>query len=85
LAEFKTDGNGNVILKPMTGWEMRHIAGMLMIVGIEYADNQDELERGVSQTIPLVLQPALALDFAEALKREARKLLDAPSTGTALQ
>jgi hypothetical protein len=85
LAEFKTDGNGNVILKPMTGWEMRHIAGMLMIVGIEYADNQDELERGVSQTIPLVLQPALALDFAEALKREARKLLDAPPTGTALQ
>lgn len=85
MAEFKTDGNGNVILKPMTGWEMRHIAGMLMIVGIEYADNQDELERGVSQTIPLVLQPALALDFAEALKREARKLLDAPPTGTALQ
>jgi hypothetical protein len=25
VAEFKTDENGNVILKPMTGWEMRHV------------------------------------------------------------
>jgi len=85
MAVFKTDENGNIILKPMTGWELRHVAGMLIIIGIEYADSQDELERGVSQTIPLVLQPALALDFAETLKREANKLLAATPTGTSLQ
>ena len=85
MAEFKTDKDGNVILKPMTGWEMRHVAGMLMILGIEYADSQDELEKGVSRTLPLVLQPALALDFGEALKREASKLLAATPKGTSLQ
>jgi hypothetical protein len=85
MAEFKTDDNGNVILKPMTGWEMRHVAGMLMILGIEYSDSPEELEKGLSRTLPLILQPALALDFAEALKREASNLLAATPKGTSLQ
>ena len=85
MAEFKTDENGNVILKPMTGWELRQVEGMLIIVGIEYADNPEEQERGVSLTLPLVLQPTLALKFAEALKREASKLLVATPKGSSLQ
>ena len=85
MAEFKTDENGNVILKPMTGWEIRHISGMLLIVGITYSDSPDELERGMSQTLPLVLKPELALDFAEALKRAASGLLSPIPTGTTLQ
>jgi hypothetical protein len=74
-----------VILKPMTGWEIRHVAGMLMILGIEYSDSQDELDKGLNQTLPLVLQPALALEFAEALKKWANKLLAETPTGTSLQ
>jgi hypothetical protein len=85
MAEFRTDENGNVILKPMTGWEIRHVAGMLMILGIEYSDSQDELDKGLNQTLPLVLQPALALEFAEALKKWANKLLAETPTGTSLQ
>ncbi len=85
MAEFKTDTNGDVILKPMTGWEVRHVAGVLMILGIEYADSQAELEKGLSRTLPLVVQPTLALEFAEALKREANKLLEATPSGTSLQ
>ena len=85
MAEFRTDENGNVILKPMTGWEIRHVAGMLMILGIEYSDSPEELEKGLSQTLPLVLQPTLALKFAEALKKEASKLLAAAPTDTSVQ
>lgn len=83
--KFETDENGNLILKPMTGWELRHVAGMLMILGIEYADNQGEFETGVRRTLPLVLQPALALEFAEALKKQASKLLAETPKGTSLQ
>jgi hypothetical protein len=85
MAEFKTDENGNVILKPLTGWELHHIAGMVMILGIEYSESQDELEKGLIQTLPLVLKPALALKLAEALKRKASKLLAATPKGTSLQ
>jgi hypothetical protein len=56
-----------------------------MILGIEYSDSPEELEKGLSRTLPLVLQPALALEFAEALKREASKLLAAMPKGTSLQ
>jgi hypothetical protein len=85
MADFKTDENGNVILKPMTGWELRHVAGTLLIVGVEYADNPEELERGERRTLPLVVRPDLALDFAESLKREASKLLQAVPQGTSVQ
>ena len=75
MAEFKTDENGQVILNPLTGWELHHIAGMLMILAIDYAENQDELEKGVTRRLPLVVSPALALDLAVALQRSASKLL----------
>jgi hypothetical protein len=74
MAEFKTDENGKVILKQMTGWEMRHIAGTLLVVGVEYADNRDELEKGLRRTLPLLLEPSMALEFAEALKVQATML-----------
>ena len=77
MVEFKTDERGNVILKPMTGWELRHVANMLLIMGLEYVDSEEELETGERKTIPLVLRPDLALEFAEKLQREASKLLQA--------
>lgn len=69
----------------MTGWELHQAAGMLMIVGIEYADSPEEQEKGASKTLPLVLTSALALDFAEAVKRQASKLLATTPKGTSLQ
>lgn len=84
MAEFRTDEHGNIMLMPMVGWELRHIAGTLMIVGIEYTQSQQELEIGITRTLPLVLQPALARDFGEALKKQANKLLTEIPPGTPL-
>jgi hypothetical protein len=81
MTTFELDKNGNLILKPMTGWEMSHFQGVVMIVGIDYADSQEELERMSSRRIAFSVSPALALEFAEAMKREASKLLGQTSPG----
>jgi hypothetical protein len=85
MAEFKIDGNGNVILKQMIGWEMRHIVGTLLVVGVEYADSRNELEKGLSRTLPLVLEPSMALDLAEALKTQAGMLFETTPAPTSIQ
>jgi hypothetical protein len=85
MAEFKSDESGKVILKQMTGWEMRHIAGTLLVVGVEYADSRDELEKGLSRTLPLVLEPSMALEFAEALKLQAGMFFGATPDSTPIQ
>lgn len=86
MATSETDREGNLLLKPMAGWELKSVAGMALILGIEYAENQEALEMGETQTIPLVLLPALALELAEALKRRASALLaEETPKGTSLQ
>jgi hypothetical protein len=77
MVKFDTDETGNVILKPLAGWELRHVANTLLIMGIEYVESEEELERGEHKTIAFVLRPDLAIDFAEKLKTEASKLLQA--------
>jgi hypothetical protein len=74
MVTFKTDENGDFILKPVLGWEMRHIAATFLIIGAKYANNQDELETGPGHSIPLVLTLEQALDLAETLKTEVTKL-----------
>jgi hypothetical protein len=75
MMQFETDDKGNVILRPMTGWELRHVANTLLIMGIEYVESEEELERGEHKAIAFVLRPDLAIAFAEKLKTEASKLL----------
>jgi hypothetical protein len=48
-AEFNTDENRDAILNSTAGWEIYHGARMLPVIGIEYSDSQDELEKGLSR------------------------------------
>jgi hypothetical protein len=77
MAAFATDENGNMILKPMAGWELRQVAQTVLIIGVDYAMNQAALEREEYTRLALVVSAHLALDFAEALKTAATGLLNA--------
>ncbi len=85
MAEFETDGKGNVILKPMAGWELRQIAQSLLIIGVDYAENEEDFGKEVYTRMALVVAPHLALDFAEALKKAATELLGAQADDNIVQ
>lgn len=74
---MKADKGGIVQLKPLTGWKIAEIAGIAIVVSVEYADSAEDLERGVSQEIPLVLTVEQCFELAAALKRNADLLLSA--------
>lgn len=82
MAKFKTDEQGNLVLNPMAGWELRQVAQTLLIIGVDFAENQEEFERQEYTRMALVLPPHLALDFAEALKTAATGLLHPQTSGT---
>jgi hypothetical protein len=49
---MKADKDGVVQLKPLTGWKIAEVAGVAIVVSVEYADSAEDLERELSQEIP---------------------------------
>ena len=45
--KLETDSSGNVIMKPLTGWNILPVAGAAVLVQMQYAETPEELERGV--------------------------------------
>jgi hypothetical protein len=72
---LETDGMGNVITKPVTGWSTVPVAGIAVLLAVRYVDTPEELERGDSKSIQLVLKPQQCLELAEALKKLGTVLL----------
>jgi hypothetical protein len=83
--ELKTDGTGNILLNPVTGWTMAPVAEIAVLLAIEYAPYPAGLETGERQSLQFVLTPPKALELAEALTRQAKRLLESPPTGVARQ
>ena len=83
--QLETDDSGNILTNPVTGWTVVPVAGVAILLAVQYAKTPLELERGESQLIQLILQPAACLELAEALTTLARGLLnDLPLPGTTL-
>jgi hypothetical protein len=81
--EFETDKDGNVILRPVTGWTMAPVAEMSVLLAIEYAETPEELENGTTHRMQFGLLPQECLRLAEALTRQAQRLLE-PHSGSPL-
>lgn len=47
--------NGNVVLCPMTGYELRAVADMSVMVVIEYVETPEQLESGERKTLQAIL------------------------------
>lgn len=84
MGEFETDEHGDVILKPVTGWTVTHVAGVSVLAAIRYLETPEELETGESKVVQLVMTPAMSLELAEVLTSAANKLLEPPAAGTVL-
>ncbi len=81
MTKFETDGGGNVIMKPLTGWNILPVAGAAVLVQMLYVETPEELERTERRVIQFALTPPMALELVAALKRVAEPLLPvAPGT-----
>ena len=79
-SEFETDKNGNIITKPVTGYTIGPVAGMAVLLAIEYVESPAELESGKSKRIQLILTPQQTLEIADVMTRRAKSLLQ-PASG----
>jgi hypothetical protein len=72
--ELDRDEHGEIVTRPVTGWETHSVYGTAILLATEYVENEQELESGVRHRIQLVLTRQGALDVAEALKRAGSRV-----------
>jgi hypothetical protein len=80
--QFETDLEGNIITKPVVGYTMSPIAGMFVLLAVQYSDSPEALERGENRQIQFALMPQQCLEIAEALTRQAKRLIGPAPSGT---
>ena len=61
MPDLETNSDGGIILKPVTGWKILPVAGMSALLAIQYVETPEELEKGNSKQIQLVLMPQQCL------------------------
>jgi hypothetical protein len=76
MSDFETDSNGDIITKPVTGWITAPVAEIAVLLAIQYVETPEELEKGNSKQIQLVLMPQKCLELAEALTKAGKSLLE---------
>jgi hypothetical protein len=79
--ELQTDGTGNVITCPMTGWGIKPVAETMILLAIEYVDSPEQLETGERKQLQAILHSHQALELAEELKKVVA-LLEPPPLGS---
>jgi hypothetical protein len=72
---LKTDEVGNAIMYPLTGWELRPVADIELMIGIEYAETPEQYQTAERRTFQVVLYPEQAAKLAEDLKSAVTSLL----------
>lgn len=76
--QFDTDSAGNVILKPVTGYTTAPVAGVAVLLQVQFVNSDSELQAGASQRLQFVMTPQIAQEIGDSLRRQAARLL-APS------
>jgi hypothetical protein len=79
-APFDLDGAGNIILHPLTGYVTVPAAGMFLVVRLEFADSEDQLQGIISgsqepSAVQLTITPSQAFALAERLSSLANHIL----------
>ena len=52
--QFETDSQGNVILKPVTGWTTAPVAGVAILLAIEYVSTRQNLQHATVRRFSLL-------------------------------
>jgi len=74
-SDFETDDAGNLVLKPVTGWTSAEVAGIGVLLAIQFADTPAQLEKDECSRLQLYLTPQQCLELSERLTKLARHLL----------
>ena len=74
MSEFTTDDSGNIILNPVVGWRTGSLAGVAVLLQVRYADSPEDIGTE-GKAIQFALNPDKCLELAEALTKQARRLL----------
>lgn len=78
--QLELDENGNIFTRPVTGWLTATVAGIGVVLGIEYVDTPEALEKDECKSIQFSLTPQQCLlDLSGLLTKRANQLL-APAT-----
>ena len=83
--EVQKDDQGNIVVKPLIGFNVAPIAGTSVFLRFLYADSLEELQREDYRGIQFVMTPPHALELAEALARLAPRLMQARKPEEPLQ
>jgi hypothetical protein len=73
--EFEKNEKGNIITKPVIGFNSAPMAGMFVLLAIRYTDSPEEAQRGESRQIQLILTIQQAQEIAGSLKRQTERVL----------
>jgi hypothetical protein len=73
--DLELNNDGNIKLRPITGWAIHVAAGILGILRIQYVENQQELE-GTGKSLQLALTAQQCQQLSEALTRLHKRLLE---------
>lgn len=79
MSDFKLDKDGNLVMQPVTGYELSLPAGIGVLLSIEFVMDLHELEAGVApQRVQLLLTPDKALELADSLRRAVERFYQVP-------
>jgi len=78
--QLEKDSDGNLITKPVTGWTLKAVADIVLLLTIQYVETPEELETSdTHHQIQFVLKPEAALELAEILTSTGKRLLESRS------
>jgi hypothetical protein len=78
LSDIEIGSDGLVRTRPVLGWMTVPVAGMSVILRLNYAETPEELRTG-GRHLQVIMTPQQCLELAEVLTRQARQILDTPA------
>ena len=71
---FETDENGDLIVRPVIGWQILTFAETALLVAIQYSETPEEPENS-GKWFQLAMTPPQALELAERLTEQAQQAM----------
>lgn len=73
---LQTDKDGNIIVRPVVGWTTHQVAGIAVLLTVEYVETEEGLQTGYSQSVQLGLTAAMCQELSDALSKAAKGILE---------
>jgi hypothetical protein len=72
--DLDLDEYGSILIQPITGYTLSLVGGTVVLMAIDFVKDPIELQTGAkSKRIQLAMDPEKALEFAETLKKTAKR------------